>query len=156
VSTSTPDTTVSPRSEIRTRTLTADYVVVPDRSSRDEAVYKVEPGASVTERTGTLVHTCDGSASEFVSGLESMGATVERLDLVHVIADGTGFPKTLDLTAPDTAETALAARAASLYEQADREDHNDALGGGWGNAGHATREKAKAFEEALEIVRRFQ
>lgn len=153
MSTSTPDTTASAPSEVRARTLSADYVVVPDRHSHDEAVYKVEPGASATEQTGTLVHTCDGSSGEFVSGLEAMGATVERLDAMRL--ETTGFPKTLNLAAPETAEAALVAKAADLRALADRQDENDALGGGWGNAGRATRAKAEAFEEALEIVRRF-
>ena len=153
MSTSTPETTVGAPDEVRTRTLTADYVVVPDRHSHDEAVYKVEPGATPTEQTGTLVHTCDGSSYEFVSGLEAMGATVERLDAMRL--ETTGFPKTLNLTPPTTAETALVAKVAELRALADRQDENDALGGGWGTAGNATRAKAEAFEEALEIVRRF-
>lgn len=154
MSTSTPDTVDAAAASPRTRTLTADYVVVPDAGSHDEAVYKVETGATPTEQTGTLVHVSDGSSYEFVSGLETTGAVVERLDPLRL--GTTGFPKTLDLTPPETAETALAAKAAELRALADRQDENDALGGGWGNAGHATREKAKAFDEALEIVRRFQ
>jgi hypothetical protein len=150
VSTSTPDTSPA----LQTGTLTADYVVVPDAGSHDEAVYKVVPGDLPTERTGTLVHTSDGSSHEFTSGLETMGATVERIEPLRL--EATGFPQTLDLTAPMTAETALVAKAAELHARAERQNHHDALGGGWGTAGRESRIKAEAFEEALEIVRRFQ
>ena len=148
--------TSTPADELRTATLRADYVVVRDHFSNDDAVYKVNPGKGPTERTGTLIHHGDGPADEFVAGLEATGARVERIKPRHLFTDGSGFAKTVDFAPPSSAEAALVAKAAELREQADREDHNDALGGGWGTAGRATRAKAEAFEEALEIVRRYQ
>lgn len=138
-----------------TPTLTADYLVVRDSASGDEAVYKIVRGDGPLDQTGTLVHRGNGTVDEFVAGLETTGAKVEYAPEPRPHT-GVLFPDTLDLTPPQTAETALIQKIADLREQAKREDDNDALGGGWGNAGNATRAKAEAVEEALEIVRRFR